>query len=241
MAVSVTIIATCFSLLVSAAVTPAGAQGRDATAQLSQEQEQQLAEWITRAEQGDVGSQFLLGILLETWQASATTEETREWLEIETADYFRRAAEQGYRGAQERLGAAYFAGRGVAQDFTEAVQWFRQAADQGHARAQLVLGVIYRTGTGAPQDYSEAMQWYRRAAEQDNADAQKQLGNMYLNGEGIPQDYVSAHMWFNLAASRSTGDDQKRRVELREAVADLMTPADLSEAQRRAREWPAGR
>ncbi|MCY4030395.1 MAG: tetratricopeptide repeat protein [Acidobacteria bacterium] len=201
-AVSIGIIATCCGLLVSATVTPAGAQGRNVIAQFSQEQQQQLAEWITRAEQGDVGSQFLLGLLLESWQASATTDETREWLAVEAADWFRRAAEQGYRGAQERLGAAYFAGRGVTQDFTEAVQWFRQAAEQGHAQAQLVLGSIYRAGRGAPQDYSEAMLWYRRAAEQNNADAQEQLGQMYLNGEGIPQDYVSAHMWFNLAASR---------------------------------------
>ena len=91
-AVSVAIIATCFGLLVSAAVTPVGAQGQDVRAQFSQEQQQQLAEWMTRAEQGDVGSQFALGLLLETWQASATTEETREWLAIEAADWYRRAA-----------------------------------------------------------------------------------------------------------------------------------------------------
>ena len=46
-----------------------------------------------------------------------------------------------------------------------------------------------------------------------------------------------AHMWLNLAASKSTGADRERAVTARDDVAARMTPADLSEAQRLAREW----
>ena len=42
-----------------------------------------------------------------------------------------------------------------------------------------------------------------------------------------------AHMWANLAAS--AGD--KEAVKLRDLLADIMTPAQLAEAQRLAREW----
>jgi hypothetical protein len=62
---------------------------------------------------------------------------------------------------------------------------------------------------------------------------------MYGNGQGVPQDDVEAHKWCNLAASRSTYADQKRRAEARDALAKLMTPAQLAEAQTLAHEWQA--
>ena len=62
---------------------------------------------------------------------------------------------------------------------------------------------------------------------------------MYVGGEGVPQDDVQAHMWLNLAASRLTGEDRESAVEGRDLVAGRMTPDDLSEAQRLAREWDA--
>jgi uncharacterized protein len=92
-----------------------------------------------------------------------------------------------------------------------------------------------------PQDYAEAAKWYRKAAEQGNASAQAALGGMYANGDGVPQDYVKAHKWFNLAASRLTkAAEQKVRHETvsnRDNVAARMTPAQISEAQKLAREW----
>ena len=102
-----------------------------------------------------------------------------------------------------------------------------------------VLGQYDVVGDGVPQDYVEAAAWYRLAAEQGNASAQNNLGFMYATGEGVPQDNVEAHMWLNLAASRSSGEQRERVVTTRDAVAERMTPADLSEAQRRAREWHA--
>ena len=37
----------------------------------------------------------------------------------------------------------YERGRGVRQDFAEAVRWFRRAAEQGNARGQNNLGAMY--------------------------------------------------------------------------------------------------
>ena len=62
---------------------------------------------------------------------------------------------------------------------------------------------------------------------------------MYSKGEGVPQDHIEAHMLLDLAASRFTGEQRERTVAARDAVAARMTPADLSEAQRRVREWHA--
>ena len=118
---------------------------------------------------------------------------------------------------------------------TPEIDALRTRAEQGDAEGQVLLGVRYRDGTGVPQDAVEAVRWYRLAAEQGYAFGQNNLALMYDTGEGVPQDDVQAHMWFNLAASlRLTGGFGVRN---RDRVAGRMTPTQIAEAQRLAREW----
>ena len=153
----------------------------------------------------------------------------REW---------RPLAKQGNAEAQYNLGVMYDKGRGVPRDYAKALQWWRKAAEQGVAGAQYNLGIMYDTGRGVPQDYAEAARWYRKAAGQGDATAQFNLGFMYSNGRGVPQDYVQAHMRYNLAASRfPPGVNRDKSVSNRDIIAKTMTPAQLSEAQKLAREW----
>ena len=118
-------------------------------------------------------------------------------------------------------------------DYATALEEMLPIAEQGNADAQFALGVMYGNGDGVPQDYAVAMKWYRLAAEQGIARAQYNLGIMYGNGKGVPQDYVQAHMWFNLAASKGNEIARKNR----DIVAKKMTPTQIAEAQRLAREW----
>ena len=48
--------------------------------------------------------------------------------------------------AQNNLGIMYAYGRGIPQDYAEALKWYRKAAEQGDARAQTNLGVMYANG-----------------------------------------------------------------------------------------------
>ena len=48
--------------------------------------------------------------------------------------------------APDILGVMYSQGKGVPQDYFEAVGWFRLAADQGDAIAQGALGAMYAKG-----------------------------------------------------------------------------------------------
>ena len=107
-----------------------------------------------------------------------------------------------------------------------------------------VIGLLQSpTGRDVPQDYAEAARWFPLAAEQGHASAQYGLGLAYTNGDDVPQDYVQAHMWHNLAAARVTTDSYDDFREAapvrRDALAALMTPAKIAEAQRLAREWDA--
>jgi len=183
------------------------------------------------ADQGAPDGQEVLGLLYHEGQGVPQDY-------AEAAKWYRRAAEQGEAVAQRNLGFLYANGQGVPQDDAEAVKWFRLAAEQSNARAQHNLGAMYNTGQGVPQDYAEAAKWFRLAAEQGIPESKLILGLMYDLGRGVPQDFVRAHMWYNLAAATlPPGDDREMAVEERDEVAGRMTPEQIAEAQRLAREW----
>jgi hypothetical protein len=99
---------------------------------------------------------------------------------------------------------------------------------------------MYDKRQGIPQNFAEAVKWYRKAAEQGNAEAQYNLGMMYFAGLGVPKDYALAHMWFHLATSRYPASEKAKRGRAevsRDIAASKMTPAQIAEAQRLAREW----
>ena len=150
----------------------------------------------------------------------------------------RPLAEKGDAEMQAVLGAMYGKGLGVRRDYTEAIKWYRKAAEQGNASAQNNLGAIYDRGQGVPQDYTEAIKWYRKAAEQGVVVVQFNLGVLYDNGEVVPQDFVQAHKWYNLAAANSTDKEvREKAAKNRDLVAEKMTPEQIAEAQKLAREW----
>jgi len=149
-------------------------------------------------------------------------------------------AERGSPVAQSNLGLMYYHSRGVSQDYAEAMKWFRKAADQGDAVGQYYIGLMYYNGKTVPQNYAEATKWFRKAADQGDADAQYSLGLMYAIGKGVPQDYVLAYMWLNLASTRDSAWEKEKRdkaEENRKNLASKLTPAQIADAQKLAREW----
>jgi uncharacterized protein len=99
---------------------------------------------------------------------------------------------------------------------------------------------MYGEGLGVPQDYTAAMSWFRKAAEQGEAKAQFNVGIMYAHGQGVPRDDVQAHKWLDLVSSHSGASEKatrERAVRNRNILAARMTPAQIAEAQKLAREW----
>lgn len=125
-------------------------------------------------------------------------------------------------------------------DYPTALRLLRPLAKEGSADAQNNLGLMYATGRGVQQDYTEAVKWYRMAANKGVASAQNNLAIMYTGGQGVPQDYVQAYMWFTIAASTfpvSEAEERSKVAKNLDAVAADMTPAQIAEAQKLAREW----
>ena len=151
----------------------------------------------------------------------------------ESTRELRKLAQGGDASAQNELGLLYYEGRGVVQNHRKAKEWFDKAVEQGHAGAQVNLGTLYLHGDGAPKSSQMALFWFTRAAGQEDALALAKLGLMYSQGRGVLQDFIQAHMWYNLSAARGEG----RSAEARDALAKHMTPVQIAEAQRLAREW----
>jgi TPR repeat protein len=113
------------------------------------------------------------------------------------AQWYRMAAEQGSAQGQFFLGYCYSGGKGVAQDFAEAIKWYRKSSDQNYPAAQMRLGDCYFLGQGVTKDKVEAVKWYHKAAERGDffssqmtpeqiAEAQK------LSAAFVPQKEKSA-------------------------------------------------
>ena len=62
----------------------------------------------------------------------------------EAVEWYRLAAEQGYKRGQKNLGVMYESGRGVGQSLTEAVKWYRLSAEQGFAEGQTILVICMK-------------------------------------------------------------------------------------------------
>ena len=89
----------------------------------------------------------------------------------QTVQLLRPWAERGDAQAQGGLGAMYYDGQGVTQDYAKAREWFEKAAAQGEAGAQYNLGVMYGNGQGVAQNSAKAREWLEKAAAQtENAE-----------------------------------------------------------------------
>ena len=132
-----------------------------------------------------------------------------------SAEWVRKAAEQGHATAQGELGRIYWAGRGVPRDEAEAGRWFLKAAMNGDASVCSFLGILYGEGRGGfPKDKALAAKWKVKAAhETDSMDALYELGKIYENGEGIGKDIHEAVKCYEMAFERgklTVGEELER-------------------------------
>jgi uncharacterized protein len=95
---------------------------------------------------------------------------------------------------------------------------------------------MFMSGIVVPHDDDQAAMWFRKAAEQGDAVAQHDLGAAYEYGRGVPKDFVLAYMWESLASTSEFNVALPAR-SARDGLAKQMTPDQIADAQRMAREW----
>ncbi len=119
--------------------------------------------------------------------------------------------------------------------------WFRdllKQADQGESEAQVNLAELYATRQVVPEDQEEAVKWYRKAADQGYSDGQVSLGLWLTIGKSNAQDNAEAIELLRASVPSSLFDMDKRKfAEARDELAAKMTPQQVAESERLAREW----
>jgi TPR repeat protein len=147
--------------------------------------------------------------------------------------WYRKAADQGFVGAQNNLAVMYEQGLGVPKNKSEAAKWYRKAAEQYNAYAQHSIGRMYRDGEGVPRNHEEAAKWIGRAAEQGHDGAFRDMGEIYWKGLGVSQNNMRAYMWWRLGALH--GDTESER--LLGIAAAKMNSSRVAEAEKLAQKW----
>ncbi|MCC5976590.1 MAG: sel1 repeat family protein [Salinarimonas sp.] len=211
-----------------------------------------IAEARRDAENGDIEAQLWLGTMYYNYASLP-----QEFAKAE--HWWRQAAEQGNATGQYGLGLLYRMGDGVVQDYAEAARWFRKGALQDHLASMNSLGNLYARGLVTPPEGAEPTDWLQRAQEKrietaerrrasnyesrsrgDSANAAKgdfsaqfsivRLATSYAEGKHwFPKDNVRAYKWFTIARM---GPALKR-----DELGERMSPEEIAEAERLAREW----
>ncbi|KAJ3316074.1 hypothetical protein HDV04_000283 [Boothiomyces sp. JEL0838] len=115
-------------------------------------------------------------------------------------EYFKKAAIQGHRESQFRLGRCYGEAVGVELNLRASYHFYQQAALQGHASAQSRCGYMLEHGIGIEMDLDMAVGWYEKAVAGSSASAQNHLGFLYRYGKGVDQNEEIAFNLFSLSA-----------------------------------------
>lgn len=179
----------CFFFALTLAATAATAQG--AAAGLD-------PALLAKAKAGDPASQCLVAIEFQKGDVVP-----RDF--VQAADWYRKAADQGYAPAQYKLGLLLQQKEsGVIKDEAQAAAWLRKAADQGNAAGEASLALCYTLGRGLARDDAQAAAWYQKAVAQNNPDAMVGLALLYESGHGVSKDGKQAFSLLHQAADLGT-------------------------------------
>lgn len=143
------------------------------------------------------------------------------------------AAKRGDMDCQYCMGALFYRGDGRPRDPETAATWFTKAAQQGQVQAQYMMGTLYESGEGIPLDSAKAYEWFLKAAEQGNTDAQDHVIPYLISGSVVAKDFAAAYMWICVM----TADAGENGASIRQAAAQLFSPSDVAEGERRAAAW----
>ncbi|MBO0905589.1 SEL1-like repeat protein [Jiella sonneratiae] len=120
----------------------------------------------------------------------------------DAARLYREAADAGQPVAQYELALAYYDGRGVTADPTQAVEWLQKSSDAGNGFAKYFLGIEKVNGTYLAQDYPGAYALFQDAVAFGVPEALVELGKMEYSGQGVPENYAKAFDYYRQAAQK---------------------------------------
>jgi uncharacterized protein len=181
--------------------------------------------WMLATKQNHPGATFSIGVIYNTG-SGLPRDETKAF------QWFKKSADLGEKYAYETLGDFYREGIVVRRNYKLAYRYYKKAALLGVTWAMYRSGLMAKKLAHLPVISSSAKRWFSMAADQGDRDAMFELGVVHAEGIGTLQNFVTAHMWLNITSS--FGNVKARTY--RDKIAKKMTPAQIAEAQKLARE-----
>ena len=112
-------------------------------------------------------------------------------------------------GSSNRLGALYYDGNGVPQDYAKAYQLLKWAYDQDTSNnwGAYYLGACYAYGHGAQQDYALARK-FLEMVDWNSKNTFYLLGYLYARGLGGPEDIAKGVELLQKAGDRADAKEE---------------------------------
>jgi hypothetical protein len=173
---------------------------------------------------------------------------------IQAYKLYKKLADTGLARAQYDVGYMHAEGTAVIQSYAEAIRWWQLAAAQGSSEALTSLGYLYMRGIGVEQDITKALQLLRLSAIQPIQTKASAYAQLLLGVASLRIDDSLALMWLNMAItnggkignkivknekiihSNDGQDDLTRAKELRDKLLSEMTPQQVANAEKKAKE-----
>ena len=125
--------------------------------------------------------------------AAGESEEVSELLVLG----YKMGISRGDAACMNDLGALYYMGDLVEQDYAKAAELYEMAMNHGCYQSIINLGYIWEYGRSGERDYQKAYQYYALAAAlADSSEAAYKLGDMYSRGKFVERDMAKAYqLW----------------------------------------------
>ena len=114
-------------------------------------------------------------------------------------------SDEGNAEAKFFLGALYYTGKAVDQDFFEAIKLFEESSNSGYTSATYNLGVIYSKGRGVDIDEQKAFYYYQKAANEGLDRAQYVYATWLRDGKATKKNINLAMEFFKKSSLQNYG------------------------------------
>lgn len=131
----------------------------------------------------------------------------------------------GSAACMNDLGALYYMGDIVEQDYHMAAELYEEAMDHGCYQSIINLGYIYEYGRTGEPDYAAAYRFYSLAAAlSPSCEAVYKLGDMFSRGRGVPDDKAKAYYLYERSLSLANSEVEVAQPAIR--IANIIMEDD---------------
>lgn len=136
---------------------------------------------------------------------------------------------RGNAACMNDLGALYYMGELVEQDYARAAELYEMAMNHGCYQSIINLGYIWEYGRTGTRDYQKAYEYYSLAAVLvESSEATYKLGDMYSRGKSVARDMAKAYQLWSRSLELAHGVVEVAQPAIR--IAQLLMSDDRAEA-----------